>query len=157
AFLNGSSPATFDGSGNYTGGSIVQYAQFQRFFVSISLSGSAGPFIDHSTFAVVNRGDGIAGNSGSLRLTNSTFTPSSPTSTSVPLAIFGASGAQIQVVGNTFSSSFNVALSADNLVVSNNTFALAKLQIQSANLTFSSNTVQMPTSFSNFSLFNGYP
>ncbi|MDP2936785.1 MAG: hypothetical protein Q8O86_09880, partial [Dehalococcoidia bacterium] len=80
-FMDSSTDATFDGSGNYAGGSIVQYAIIEYAgYVGVGTAIGAltieasSPYIDHNTIRN-NRASGIyASASGALRVTNNTIT-----------------------------------------------------------------------------------
>ncbi len=73
-FNNSSDDATFDGAGNYTGGSIIQYALIE--YAGYLTSGAitiqrASPYLDHATIRN-NRGFGVVGEiEGKLRLSAS--------------------------------------------------------------------------------------
>ena len=65
SFLDSSVDATFDGAGNYTGGSILRYTVIE-YGQGINLN-NAAPFIANNTFSNINGGIGISG-SGSGKL-----------------------------------------------------------------------------------------
>ncbi|MBI2303319.1 MAG: carboxypeptidase regulatory-like domain-containing protein [Chloroflexi bacterium] len=101
--LTDSSPdATFDGSGSYTGGSILQYAVME--YAGSTGSGavwleSAAPFIDHSTIRNNNKSGIYANSSSGLRISNNTI--SGNTALSGGIYTYGGT---VTISGNTIIS-----------------------------------------------------
>jgi len=103
SFTDSSVDATFDGSGNYVGGSVLQYCQVQYGGGSgasgmIQLT-AAAPWIDHCVIKnSAQRGVWASGVSG-LRLTNNTISDNVSTDTGGGVYLSGAA----VIDGNTIS------------------------------------------------------
>jgi len=138
-FADSSTDATFDGSGNYTGGSVLQYAPVEYSGgASVSENGAvrveaSAPYLDHNTIRN-NKTDGIhAWSNAAPRITNNIVTDNGIPSSVNAYGIYVNSTAMLTVSGNTASrntqsgiylSGCGSSTIADNTASTNRTYGI---------------------------------